>query len=382
MRDFCSEYESPEDSGTLDVVPGPLDVVPTELATVYGMLRGRDAAADLTAKLARLESLQVAKAIDDCAKAAELAALAHVHADLQGCWQPHSEALAMRLDNPTTRFGHPKAAGKWHKDRAATLRKPLSARLATCGKQAAKVRCNCGPSFLPVGCGLDKVCKACARRKYGRMRRKLSRAMRAWRVKANVNRPRGWGQELRWCMVTLTVRHTGDLSADRETIELGWQRLRAWIQDKFKRSFPYALVYEFTAGRDSLGHVHAHVAWLLPHVRWDKVSAAWRKGTDGKSSHLNFQGEKPEGDCAHYLAKYISKGVDGLNPEKAAAWMRNSYNRRNCRTSQGFADIAGKCPCNACGYFIVFRGIVEMPREHPAETLPILQGWQGPLNTA
>lgn len=282
--------------------------------------------------------------------------------DLDSEWRPHAEDIAKR------RFdGRP---SKWHTSRADGLRQPLSHRVMPCGAKTMHTRCGCKAYAAPVACGQWRVCKACNLRRARKQRAKLRRAMDALSLHHNAGRPKSGGGELRWAFYTLTTRHTGDIQKDRAHIDRAWQRLRAWIQAKCGDSFPFVLVYEMTPGRDGLGHIHAHVCQLLPWLDFNELRQAWLRAAELEAGNFHIEQVQPR-RAANYVTKYLTKGVAGLAPQLGARWLAVSYGKRNCRTSQGFYDLAGVAvsldtrrrfvPCACCNQRYAMLGIVAVP---------------------
>ena len=228
------------------------------------------------------------------------------------------------------------AKAKFHDARARTG--GYAVRVAKCCKHGRA--CNhCGLVVLRR-CGATLVCESCSSARWGKARRKLSRALQAHlnsRVAAWRRRGRPAYHEPRLALLTLTLRHSGDAAADRELLSLAWHRWRAWYREKYAENLPYAWAPEYTPGRDGLGHVHVHVTTVLPWRDFDELRAAWKRATGAQGERIHVS-VKTRGvrDAAKYLAKYATKGVKGLNVKHAAAWMRAQYGKRACSTSRGF----------------------------------------------
>lgn len=317
-------------------------------------------------------------------------------------WRPLADRRAERLECLGEELGEDWSG--WHKTRARGLKRALAARQAECGQGHALIMaCDCKVKLHPCGCG-SPLCPACAKVRGARMVKRLEGAMTrqraialdAWRakrgapprkvrfrglhramlglqaqaVKANAKAPLK-SRRPQWTMLTLTVRHTGDVAKDRETLADAWQRFRkrlgrecGWrrVKGRVKALSPaFAVVWEFTAGDDGLGHVHAHLAALLPWVDWAKLQRHWREAARGESSHLNLRpwrnlGKDRRGGRtpAQELGKYLSKAgqLEGITAELAAAWLDANYARRTLHCSVGFwAGDEGAAPpvCPCCG---------------------------------
>lgn len=270
---------------------------------------------------------------------------------LDQAWAPHADSIAR------DRYDTKAETSLWHAQRADSLRRGLVRRMAKCGGRTLHTACGCGTRAAPVGCGLASVCDACKRRRYGKMRARFARAMQALHANENATRPTGRGARMEWCLYTLTAPHSGDVQADRARIDRAWQRLRAWLQYRFGRSFPFCLVWEYTPGQDDRGHIHAHVTQLLPWLDFHAMREEWLRAMGETVG--NFRIEQVQAHrAAKYVTKYVTKGVHNLSPEHGAAWLAVTHNRRNTRTSRGFYDLAGvacsidtrrrKVPCACC----------------------------------
>jgi hypothetical protein len=147
-------------------------------------------------------------------------------------------------------------------------------------------------------------------------------------------------------LVTLTVRHSGDIAADRKALADGWRRFYKAYNRRFG-AFPYVGTYELTAGTDGLGHIHIHIVALWPYRDWSLLSSLWRAGCP-ESSHINFKAGENLTRAAHYLSKYISKGVqtDDFSPELRARVLAGTYGTRWLMTSVRFwVPFEPVCPC-------------------------------------
>jgi hypothetical protein len=233
------------------------------------------------------------------------------------------------------------ASAKYARDRASTLLLDPDERMRACETRHVTVRCKCRSVRVPVPCGQRWLCPRCQRRTAKRQFRRLKRATKAhYRAAYRLWQSRGCprGAQRRWVLITLTVRHSGDLVADRRTIITGWRRLRQWLWAR-TGAVPYALAWEVTPGDDLKGHLHAHVAALLPFVDYETVRNAWLRATDGNSQRINIaSARKGPGGAAAYLSKYVSKGVEveGMPPVLAASVIAANYGKRLYTTSHRF----------------------------------------------
>lgn len=243
-------------------------------------------------------------------------------------------------------------------------------------------------------CGATMVCHECSSSRWTKVRNKLARALTghlAVKVEAWRRRGRPGGQEPRLAMLTLTLKHSGDVSADREHLSLSWHRWRAAWRERTGENLAYAWSVEYTPGQDGLGHVHMHVTTIMPWVdlREEKgkpspFRASWIRATGGQGTRIHVS-SKTRGvrDAAKYLAKYATKGTKGLTVEHAAMWMRAQHGKRACSTSRHFfapdpaskhgpwsqwanlASVAASCATSLPRATDV-PGLVPLSRLHPS----------------
>ena len=238
--------------------------------------------------------------------------------------------------------------------RVRSLSGDLGPRVASCGSRARYVRCGCNdgePIELRESCRQRLVCARCREEAAGRTRKRLLDALdrhrEAWRDERNRL------GALR--MLTLTVRHSGDLARDRERIYRGWMELRKEMWRWWGRAFPFCLVWEWTPGEDGKGHVHAHVLVVGGPRFWNyqAINATWRKKCR-QSTGIDIQWVRNQSTkaAANYVAKYVAKGSaldDGMTEEVQAQTLAASYGKRSLSTSLGFwAPPSRHCRC--CGH--------------------------------
>ena len=175
------------------------------------------------------------------------------------------------------------------------------------------------------------------------MRKRLTDGLsRAW------DRATAGGARCGLRLLTLTVRHSGDLDRDRRALVDGWRgfykRAHAWLG-----RYAYAAVWEVTPGRDGLGHVHLHVAVIWPRfVPYGKVRTLWLRACPESERISIVGGSGGVEKAANYLAKYLSKGVElgGFNDELQASILATFYNAHLVLTSRKFW---GPKTCDCCG---------------------------------
>jgi hypothetical protein len=263
--------------------------------------------------------------------------------------------------------------------RVASLDRDITPKLRGCNRVVFPLACRC-PSSRSWGvytCRQTWLCSVCRKARARKIAGKVEAALEA-RVIAEQERARagafgfgGFRSDIRIVLVTLTVKHSGDVDADRTRILEGWQNVRKRYHDEWGK-FPSVLVWEVTPGTDGLGHVHAHVACVWPWRDYGRIGRWWYAGTHGgrdpgtnnRTSRINFgsgfrtknqprnvpkQPTTPR-SMARYLAKYLSKGADSsaFSDELTARVSAAFYNQRSIVTSHRFwlpRDLI--CPC--CG---------------------------------
>lgn len=211
--------------------------------------------------------------------------------------------------------------------RARALRTDLQERVGECGQRTALLACKCRKVVVAVGCGQRMLCATCRKRHSYRLRRRLHRSAKV--------HSRAKGKKWRWALVTLTVRHSGDVAADRERIVQAWRKTRQWLH-KGIGAFPFAMTWEVTPGRDGLGHVHAHAIALWPYFDWAALAAQWKRAIGDSAATIDIRSaDKGAGGAAEYVAKYVSKGFNPgeYRPILAADVCAAFYGKRLVTTS-------------------------------------------------
>lgn len=284
--------------------------------------------------------------------------------------EPYRREMAARLRAASRARG----GSRWHDARAdGLLRRPET--VAACGTVVAAVAtCAAGAGRVAMRrCGDRHACSACAsraaRRAYARMVESIDRARRG--------RAHGRGRSrdvLR--LLTLTVRHTGDLRRDRDRIQRAWHRHRAWLRSCAGVRPAYWSVWEVTPGRDGRGHVHLHVILLAPWYDYARAHAAWCAHADGESQRYDARAVRTR-DAARavsYLAGYLSAGAKdaawrAADPALRAAWWAASYGRRVVSAHRGAWSPRTPAPCPCCGVAVMWVAPPRGTERDPAAAM-------------
>jgi hypothetical protein len=243
---------------------------------------------------------------------------------------------------------------RYARSRATALNRPYSARLASCATAGVVVKCHC-PGRRDVRwftCRSFMLCERCAKQRRRKLRKRFEVALAA-----------AWDAapaRSHLVMVTLTQPHSGDVGRDRRELAAAWERFRKSYHHRWG-SFPFLGVHEVTAGRDGLGHPHAHVVCVWPKGRkgdgtagdWQLLRRLWVEACPG-SEIVNFKPFDSAQSAAFYASKYVSKGFQGCNftAQLRAEVLAGTYNTRWVFTSRKLWTLfVPLCPC--CGHRVV-----------------------------
>lgn len=253
---------------------------------------------------------------------------------------------------------------KYAAARARTLSKPYAAKLAKCSLQGVNVKCGC-PGKRDVRwytCRQHLLCETCRAKRGKKLRPRIRAGLEtAWKAEIQQN------HRLQVVLVTLTVRHSGDVGADRATVARAWRAFYKAYVRRFGK-FTYVGVHEATAGRDGMGHAHMHIACIWPRGApgsgtagdWKLLARLWRQSAP-TSTRINFEPSHGAKHAAWYVSKYVAKGIEAgdWTPELRTRLVCGTYNTRWLMTSRRFwQPFEPLCPC--CGQRVV-RAAVEVP---------------------
>lgn len=241
---------------------------------------------------------------------------------------------------------------RYARARVRSLSEDLGPRQAVCGKNQRWIRCGCEDGSVrpvPDECRQRAVCAVCRKRWALRMRRRLLDAAARWLAQQ--------GRGARTRMITLTVRHSGDLARDRAELVRGWQALRKRFHAWWGYAVPFCMVWETTPGRDGLGHEHAHIIVIGGPSWWPYagIQRIWRNACP-RSELLDIKVASRSKDqakaAAGYLCKYATKGaeLEGAlwSDELVAQVIAAHYNQRWISTSHRFWSPPEPI-CKHCG---------------------------------
>lgn len=243
--------------------------------------------------------------------------------------------------------------------RAAALGRPYVSKLRSCGVKGTRVKCGCKGwrGVKPHTCRQHLLCATCQRARS----RRLGMRIRAGLEAALSARP---GEML--VLITLTLRHSGDVALDRERLSEGWRKFTKAFWKTYGK-FPYVGVWEVTPGDDGAGHMHMHVAVVWPWRNWSDVRGMWLDACP-ESERISFVARRRDGrqsdpkSAANYLGKYLSKGLqtDEFSAELRTRVVAGTYNTRWVFTSRHFwltfVPTCQRCNCRIIGAQFRFRG--------------------------
>ncbi len=234
--------------------------------------------------------------------------------------------------------------------RVGSLGRSYASRIEACNTRGCRVKCGCPDESVRVySCRQHWTCSSCAQQRSAKNKPRIREGLEAaWK-----NETRGgWRKFIH--MITLTVRHSGSPSEDREALANGWRALYKRMHREFftqrRRPFPYVGVYEATPGRDGLGHVHIHIVMVAPFLSYAQLHEWWTEACP-ESSHVNIEPSQAPHEAARYLSKYVTKTAQGsgFSPVLRADICAAFYNKKcvfsSVRFFSPFHPFCTKCGC-------------------------------------
>lgn len=305
-----------------------------------------------------------------------------------------SRALGVVDDDPTD-TPTLKRQRAYAVSRVQKLRADITPRLDACSTEFLPIACGCGLVGATQSCRQWWLCSLCREKRNTPLATDIRRGLKAALEQAveewGRNGGRGMRPEIR--LITLTQRHSGNLSADQQALMSGWRTLYKRMHGDYGK-FPYVGVWEVTPGLDKLGHVHMHIAVIWQYRDYSRIRAQWERACPS-SMQFDIVRKRRDGrpstptSITKYVAKYVSKGVDvgAFGPYLRAEVSAAFYNQHSVVSSLGFWKREPKCCAKCeCRYRLVeiekapyadrFSGPLEMylPKARPPpEMLEALQ---------
>jgi len=275
--------------------------------------------------------------------------------------------------------------------RHGAIGRSIARRVESCGSRGVTVACSCPDKpgrFRAFGCRQWFMCAQCRKQRGPRLGRRIREGIDARYREAAEAWPDTYEGRPRLVLVTLTVRHSGDLAADRDAIARGW---RAFYKRLHKRigAWSYVGVWEVTPSDG--GHVHAHVACVWPWLPWGEpqqtermpwnIRQLWLDSCP-ESERITFVADRKDGkpstgaSIGNYLGKYIAKGceTEWYTPTLRAEIAAAMYNKRSVFTSARFWEkFTPLCPCCEKPWKVAehaFDGIPDDPPDPKPDWIP------------
>lgn len=258
---------------------------------------------------------------------------------------------------------------KYARGRERRLTADYTDRLQGCRKSGSVVSCGCPLSGRKRWntCRQHLMCWYCRQQRQKKQEMRIRRGLlAAWeRVELSPRKVETFacdcekkgercqgrpdvGEKNMCVLITLTLRDTGDVKADRANLAAGWERFRK----RYHRAYgacEFVAVHEMTAGRKGIGHPHMHVVAIWPYRCWKMLARWWRQACP-QSARINLKASYSVRGAAKYISKYVAKGMQtqSWTPQLRARTLAAYYNTRWFSTSEGFfIRTPVTCPC--CG---------------------------------
>lgn len=239
--------------------------------------------------------------------------------------------------------------------RVQKLNADMVPRLRSCSTEKLPIACRCGLVGATKSCRQWWLCSICREKRTPTLgadiRRGLGHALDE--ETARWGRDGGRGMRPRLMLLTLTTKHSGNLSADHHDIATGWRKLYKRMHEEYG-AFPYVGVWEVTTGRDGLGHVHLHIAVIWQWRDFGRIREQWSRYVP-ESMQFDIKHRRRDGkdstpsSVGKYLGKYLSKGADigAFTPYLRAEVSAAFYNQRSVLASVRFWKREERC-CSKC----------------------------------
>lgn len=165
------------------------------------------------------------------------------------------------------------------------------------------ISCSREPITFKVGCGIRRLCKACADRATDKRKVRIGTSRGSWILESGMRGHRNpWrkGGAYSEKMVTLTVPHIGENLDDAvvgrvvllfEAWKVFSKRLSAWVRQLRKKNkteiIHWYRAFEWTEGDDypKWGHPHFHLYLWSPYFPREVFASWWCEAIDGVRRH-------------------------------------------------------------------------------------------------
>jgi hypothetical protein len=265
------------------------------------------------------------------------------------------------------------AAAKWYNDRARGHRERIE-RVEACCTEIVSVSCqSCGCCReMSPGCRAWMLCVRCRGATAAELRARFLAARRAVVERAAqrglfrpVQRGGAWGERF----ITLTIPHGASSVAGRIALAFAaWTVFLKLLNEHFQsigvKSVEWLRVFEWTPGRDGLGHPHFHLWMFSQFIEQALVCDRWRRALARVGCVIDrpivyIEGVSDGRSAARELIKYMLKDItangDKIPADVFSLVYKALAERRMRQGSKGFMGLAkGAKPCCECG--------AELPR--------------------
>jgi hypothetical protein len=276
--------------------------------------------------------------------------------------------------------GIPVEVSKWHAARArGTIHKWKRIQACRDSTDGLRSECGCNVTDYRIGCG-HRECPKCRTIRARKLRRDVKRARISLRTAA---KQRKKSKVFREKFLTLTIPHFGGLFAARRRIQIiykAWANFAPWFRRYLKTIAGknvdlchFWRMFEWTEGKDELGHPHFHVWVHSPWLNQDLIHAAWRTAIEEAAGErvevlalpdLRAVRNGVEDELVKYMLKDMSdsKHCEFVSPPVVAMVLDELIGRRRRQTSRGlsvwialFLKDEHPPTCECCGLRFEYR---------------------------